>query len=116
MNRPRKGALLAKGKGMNITLPSRREFERALAEHQRLDCYQLADMRRAFDALIEWQVSPRPRNWNSRHGSLQCLPDNLKGPLKEVKLKFYALQKQTKPEAVPYAPEDTWAAWDYVTL
>lgn len=72
---------------MDFTLPSRVEFERGLArEHQRLDCYQVADMRRAFDALIEWQVSPRPRNWNSRYGSLQCLPDNLKGPLKEVQL------------------------------
>lgn len=101
---------------MDLTLPSRLEFERSLAEHKRLDCYQLADMRRAFDALIEWQVSPRPRNWSSRYGSLQCLPDNLRGPLQEVKLKFYALQKQTKPAAVPYSPEDTWAAWGYVTL
>lgn len=101
---------------MDFTLPSRVEFERALAEHKRLDCYQLADMRSAFDALIEWQVSPRPRNWSSRYGSLQCLPDNLKGPLLDVKLKFYALQKHTKPAAVPYSPEDTWAAWGYVTL
>ncbi len=115
MNRPREGALLARGI-MNLILPSRREFERALAEHQRLDCYQLADMRRAFDALIEWQVSPRPRNWSSRHGSIQCLPDNLKGSLQEVKLKFYALQKHTKPEAVPYSPEDTWQQWGYITL
>lgn len=107
--------MLARGI-MNLTLPSRREFERALAEHQRLDCYQLADMRRAFDALIEWQVSPRPRNWSSRHGSIQCLPDNLKGSLQEVKLKFYALQKHTKPEAVPYSPEDTWQQWGYITL
>lgn len=101
---------------MDFTLPSRREFEAALAEHKRLDCYQLADMRRAFDALIEWQVSPRPRNWNSRHGSIQCLPDNLKGSLQEVKLKFYALQKHTKPEAVPYSPEDTWQQWGYITI
>lgn len=107
--------MLARGI-MNLTLPSRREFERALAEHQRLDCYQLADMRRAFDALIEWQVSPRPRNWSSRHGSIQCLPDNLKGSLQDVKLKFYALQKHTKPEAVPYSPEDTWQQWGYITL
>lgn len=101
---------------MDFTLPSRVEFERALAEHKRLDCYQIADMHRAFDALIQWQIDPRPRNWNSRHGSLQCLPDNLKGPLKEVKLKFYALQKQTKPEAVPYAPEETWQQWSYSTI
>ncbi|MFQ1910057.1 hypothetical protein ACK356_11345 [Aeromonas veronii] len=103
-------------KPLEIILPSRKEFEAALAEHKRLDCYQLADMRRAFDSLVEWQVSPRPRNWNSRHGSIQCLPDNLRGPLQEVKLKFYALQKHVKPAAVPYAPEDTWAAWGYVTL
>lgn len=101
---------------MILILPSRREFERALADHKRLDCYQIADMQLAFDALIEYQVNPRPRNWNSRYGSLQCLPDNLKGPLLDVKLKFYALQKQTKPEAVPFAPEDTWAAWGYITL
>lgn len=101
---------------MNITLPSRREFEAALAEHKRLDLYQIADMRRAFDALVEWQVNPRPRNWNSRYGSLQCLPDNLRGPLKEVKETFYALQKFSRPAAVPYSPEDTWAAWGYITL
>ena len=101
---------------MVFTLPSRREFEAALAEHQRLDCYQLADMRRAFDALIEWQVSPRPRNWSSRYGSLQCLPDNLRGPLEVVKTTFYALQKFTRPAPAPYSPEDTWAAWGYVTL
>lgn len=103
-------------KPLEITLPSRREFERSLAEHRRLDNYQLADMRLAFDALIQWQIDPRPRNWHGRHGSIQCLPDNLRGPLQEVKLKFYALQKQTKPAAVPYSPEDTWAAWGYVTL
>ena len=101
---------------MNLILPSRREFERSLAEHKRLDCYQIADMMLAFDSLVEWQVSPRPRNWNSRHGSIQCLPDNLKGSLQDVKLKFYALQKHVKPAAVPYSPEDTWAAWGYVTL
>ncbi|MFM5225074.1 hypothetical protein ACET93_07765 [Aeromonas veronii] len=101
---------------MNLTLPSRREFERALAEHQRLDCYQLADMRRAFDALIEWQVSPRPRNWSSRHGSIQCLPDNLKGPLKEVKLAFYLLQKFTRPAPAPYSAEESWQQWGYITL
>ena len=101
---------------MVFTLPSRREFEAALAEHQRLDCYQLANMRLAFDALVEWQVSPRPRNWNSRHGSIQCLPDNLKGPLEVVKKTFYALQKFTRPAPAPYSPEDTWAAWGYVTL
>lgn len=101
---------------MNITLPSRREFERSLAEHKRLDLYQIADMCRAFDALIQWQIDPRPRNWNSRHGSLQCLPDNLKGSLQEVKLKFYALQKHTKPEAVPYSPECTWGAWGHTSI
>ncbi|WP_421215044.1 hypothetical protein [Aeromonas dhakensis] len=101
---------------MILILPSRREFERALADHKRLDCYQIADMQLAFDALIQWQVNPRPRNWNSRYGSLQCLPDNLKGPLLDVKLKFYALQKQTKPEAVPFAPEETWQQWSYITL
>ena len=115
MNRPREGALLARGI-MNLTLPSRLEFERALAEHQRLDCYQLADMRRAFDALIEWQVSPRPRNWNSRHGSLQCLPDNLKGPLQEVKETFYALQKFSRPAPAPYSAEESWQQWGYITL
>jgi hypothetical protein len=101
---------------MNITLPSRREFERSLAEHKRLDCYQIADMMLAFDSLVEWQVSPRPRNWNSRHGSIQCLPDNLKGPLLDVKLKFYALQKQTKPEAVPRSPEESWKSWGEILL
>ena len=101
---------------MNITLPSRREFEAALAEHQRLDCYQLADMRRAFDALIEWQVNPRPRNWNSRYGSLQCLPDNLKGPLEVVKKTLYALQKYTKPAAVPHSPEESWKSWGEILL
>ncbi|WP_429231350.1 hypothetical protein [Aeromonas veronii] len=101
---------------MILILPSRREFERALADHKRLDCYQIADMRLAFDALIEWQVNPRPRNWNSRYGSLQCLPDNLRGPLKEVKETFYALQKFSRPAAVPYSPEDTWQQWSYITL
>lgn len=101
---------------MNFTLPSRREFERALAEHQRLDSYQRADIQRAFDGLIEWQVNPRPRNWNSRHGSIQCLPDNLKGPLEVVKKTFYALQKHTKPAAVPYAAEETWQQWGYVVI
>lgn len=101
---------------MVFTLPSRREFEAALAEHQRLDCYQLADMRRAFDSLVEWQVNPRPRNWSSRYGSLQCLPDNLRGPLQEVKLKFYDLQRYTRPTAVSYSPEETWQQWGYITL
>ncbi|MFQ1843846.1 hypothetical protein ACK36U_17995 [Aeromonas veronii] len=101
---------------MDLTLPSRLEFERSLAEHKRLDCYQIADMHRAFDALIEWQVNPRPRNWNSRYGSLQCLPDNLKGPLKEVKETFYALQKFSRPAAVPYSPEETWQQWGHITL
>ena len=101
---------------MEITLPSRVEFERSLAEHQRLDCYQLADMKLAFDALIQWQIDPRPRNWNSRYGSLQCLPDNLRGPLLDVKLKFYALQKHVKPAAVPYSPECTWGAWGHTSI
>lgn len=101
---------------LEITLPSRRQFEAALADHKRLDCYQIADMQLAFDALIQWQIDPRPRNWNSRYGSLQCLPDNLKGPLLDVKLKFYALQKQTKPEAVPFAPECTWGAWGHTSI
>ena len=101
---------------MNITLPSRREFEAGLAEHKRLDCYQIADMQLAFDALIQWQVNPRPRSWNSRYGSLQCLPDNLRGPLKEVKETFYALQKFSRPAAVPYSPEETWQQWGHITL
>lgn len=101
---------------MNITLPSRREFKASLAEHKRLDCYQIADMMLAFDSLVEWQVSPRPRNWNSRYGSLQCLPDNLRGPLKEVKETFYALQKFSRPAAVPYSPEETWQQWGHITL
>ena len=101
---------------MDFTLPSRVEFERSLAEHQRLDCYQLADMKLAFDALIQWQIDPRPRNWNSRHGSLQCLPDNLRGPLEVVKKTFYALQKHTKPEAVPHSPECTWGAWGHTSI
>ncbi|MFM4649264.1 hypothetical protein [Aeromonas bivalvium] len=101
---------------LEITLPSRREFERSLAEHKRLDLYQIADMCRAFDALIQWQIDPRPRNWNSRHGSLQCLPDNLRGPLKEVKETFYALQKFSRPAAVPYSPEETWQQWGHITL
>ncbi|MEH8126812.1 hypothetical protein Q7I26_01445 [Aeromonas veronii] len=73
-------------------------------------------MRLAFDALIQWQVNPLPRNWNSRYGSLQCLPDNLRGPLKEVKETFYALQKFSRPAAVPYSPEETWQQWGHITL
>lgn len=101
---------------MILILPSRREFERALADHKRLDLYQIADMRLAFDALIEWQVNPRPRNWNSRYGSLQCLPDGLRGPLDVVKKTLYALQKFTRPVPAPYSAEESWQQWGHITL
>lgn len=47
-------------KPLEITLPSRKEFEAALADNQRLDPRERADLERVFESLIEYQVNPRP--------------------------------------------------------
>ncbi len=103
-------------KPLEITLPSRREFEAALANNQRLDPRERADLARVFESLIEYQVNPRPRYWYARNGGLQFLPMGLSGPLAQTTALFHKVQKHTRPAAAPYSPEDTWAAWGYVTL
>ena len=81
---------------MNITLPSRREFEAALADNQRLDPRERADLERVFESLIEYQVNPRPRYWYARNGGLQFLPMGLSGPLAQTTALFSSGTKAHK--------------------
>jgi hypothetical protein len=103
-------------KPLEITLPSRKAFEAALADNQRLDPRERADLERVFESLIEYQVNPRPRYWYARNGGLQFLPMGLSGPLAQTTALFHQVQKHTRPAAVPYSPEDTWQQWNYITL
>ncbi len=103
-------------KPLEITLPSRREFERALADNQRLDPQERADLQRVFESLIEYQVNPRPRYWYARNGGLQFLPMGLSGPLAQTTALFHQVQRHTMPKAVPYSPEETWQQWGHITL
>ena len=101
---------------LEITLPSRREFNAALADNQRLDPRERADLERVFESLIEYQVNPRPRYWYARNGGLQFLPMGLSGPLAQTTTLFHQVQRHTMPKAVPYSPEETWQQWGHITL
>lgn len=101
---------------MDFTLPSRREFEAALADNQRLDPQERADLTRVFESLIEYQVNPRPRYWYARNGGLQFLPMGLSGPLAQTTDLFYKVQRHTKPALPPNAPECTWGAWGHTSI
>lgn len=103
-------------KPLEITLPSRKEFEAALADNQRLDPRERADLERVFESLIEYQVNPRPRYWYARNGGLQFLPMGLSGPLAQTTALFHQVQRHTMPKAVPYSPECTWGAWGEILL
>lgn len=101
---------------LEITLPSRREFNAALADNQRLDPQERADLQRVFESLIEYQVNPRPRYWYARNGGLQFLPMGLSGPLAQTTALFHQVQKHTMPKAVPYTPEESWKSWGEILL
>jgi hypothetical protein len=103
-------------KPLEITLPSRKAFEAALADNQRLDPRERADLERVFESLIEWQVNPRPRYWYARNGGLQFLPMGLSGPLAQTTALFHQVQKHTRPAAVPYSPEESWKSWCEILL
>lgn len=103
-------------KPLEITLPSRRSFNAALADNQRLDPRERADLERVFESLIEYQVNPRPRYWFARNGGLQFLPMGLSGPLAQTTALFHQVQKHTRPALPPNAPECTWGAWGHTSI
>lgn len=103
-------------KPLEIILPSRKAFEAALADNQRLDPRERADLIRVFDSLVEWQVNPRPRYWYARNGGLQFLPMGLSGPLAQTTALFHQVQKHSRPALPPNAPECTWGAWGHTSI
>lgn len=95
-------------------LPSRRDFNRSLAEHKLLDSGERADLRRCLNACVEWQIRPRPRHWRVHHGGLTALPMGLSGPVREVADIFHKLVVHTRIDMRPAS--DDWQSWGEILL